>query len=227
MSSTHHSARHLRAASFLDQMSGNQNGIQIVNSLSNGLNTIRDLLFQRIHLDVERYFGMDSMSIPLSLDRSEYNAKAEIDIWQIVEASEYACDAGFVTDRTWARKWLGDLRLGGSFGNGPVTNRVSEYLELDEDDRKRHFASSLEKVYPEARKSPLIIYQLMPHAVRIVVAVAFGATTEANRQRDRQAFLLPGILDCRSCNGEVLDNGETCVDCDNPIWNYNWLMANE
>jgi hypothetical protein len=60
-----------------------------------------------------------------------------------------------------------------------------------------------------------------------VVAVAFGATEEATRQRDHQAFLLPGVRDCQSCQGVVLDNGETCVDCDNPVWNYKWLLAAE
>lgn len=227
MTSTHHSARHVHAAALLDQVLGAPAGIQVVESLSVGLNTIRDLMFQRIHHDVERYFGMDSMSIPVSLDRSEYNAKAEIDIWQIVEAADYISGAGFIADRDWVNAWLGDLRLGGSFGNGPIGQRVAEYLELDEEQRRRHFASTLEKVYPEARRSPLVLYQLMPHAVRIVVSVALGATEQAAQQRDRQAFLLPGILDCRSCKGAVLDNGETCVDCDNPVWNYNWLLADD
>lgn len=227
MTSSHHSARHTRAASLLDQALGIRNGIEIVESLSVGLNTIRDLMFQRIHLDVERYFGMDSMNIPLSLDRSEYNAKAEIDIWQIVEAADFAKAAGFSNDENWMRNWLGELRLGGSFGNGPVGQRVTEYVELNDDERRRHFASSLEKVYPEARKSPLVLYQLMPHAVRIVVAVAFGATGLATQERDHQSGLLPGITDCRSCHGTVLDNGETCVDCDNPVWNYKWLLTDE
>lgn len=227
MTNTHHSTRHTQAAALLDQAMGASHGTQIVESLSVGLNTVRDLLFQRIHNDVERYFGMDSMSIPLALDQSEYNAKAEIDIWQIIEVADYAYSAGFISDPLWMRAWMGELRLGGSFSNSPVGQRVAQYAEMNEDDRRRHFASSLEKVYPEARRSPLVLYQLMPHAVRIVVAVAFGATEEANKQRDRQAFLLPGILDCRSCKGAVLDNGDTCVDCDNPVWKYKWLLAAE
>ncbi|MDV6030453.1 MAG: hypothetical protein F9B45_10165 [Phycisphaera sp. RhM] len=227
MSSAHHSSRHLQSAAVLDQVVGPGRGILIVESLSVGLNTVRDLVFQRIHLDVERYFGMDSMCIPLSLDESEYNAKAEIDIWQIVEAAEFAAGSGFATDVDWIRSWLGELRLGGSYGNGPITERVGQYVEQDEDGRRRHFASCLEKVYPEARKSPLVLYQLMPAAVRIVVAIAFGSTPHAAKQRDRQAFLLPGILDCGSCQGAVLDNGETCVECGNPVWNYNWLLADD
>ncbi|MCA9141093.1 MAG: hypothetical protein KDB00_30190 [Planctomycetales bacterium] len=227
MPNTHHSTRHIRAAELLDQVSATGRGIQIVESLSTGLNTTRDLMFQRIHHDVERYFGMDSMSIPVSLDSSEYNAKTEIDIWQVVEAADFIRSAGLVGDRAWATGWLGELRLGGSFGNGPIAQRAMEYLEFDDEQRRRHFASTIEKVYPEARRSPLVLYQLMPHAVRIVVSVAFGATAEAANQRDRQAFLLPGILDCRSCKGAVLDNGETCVDCDNPVWNYKWLLADD
>ncbi|QEF98633.1 hypothetical protein Mal15_26880 [Stieleria maiorica] len=227
MTSTHHSSRHTQAAASLDQVTGTGQGIGIVESLSIGLNTVRDLVFHRIHLDVERYFGMDSMSIPISLDQSEYNAKAEIDIWQIIEAADFAGNAGFVADHNWVRGWLGELRLGGSFGNGPISQRVNEYAQQDEDGRRRHFASCLERVYPEARKCPLVLYQLMPSAVRIVVAVAFGATQLAAKERDRQTFLLPGISDCASCKAGVLDNGETCVDCGNPIWNYNWLLADD
>ncbi|WP_182870697.1 hypothetical protein [Stieleria mannarensis] len=227
MASTHHSSRHSQAAAVLDQVFGPGQGIGIVESLSVGLNTVRDLVFHRIHLDVERYFGMDSMSIPISLDQSEYNAKAEIDIWQIIEAAEFAGSAGLNADPIWIRNWLGELRLGGSFANGPISQRVNEYAQQDDDSRRRYFASCLERVYPEARKCPLVLYQLMPSAVRIVVAVAFGATAQAAKQRDHQAFLLPGISDCASCKGGVLDNGETCVDCGNPIWNYNWLLADD
>jgi hypothetical protein len=227
MGNANHSARHARAAELLRQVAGSQNSEQIVESLSVGLNTIRDLLFQRIHNDVELHFGMDSMKIPLSLDQSEYNAKAEIDIWQIVEACRFAVQSGYVPDVAWMQNWLGELRLGGSFTNGPVQQRIAEYLERDESEQRRHFAIALEKVYPEAYKSPLVLHQLMPHAVRIVVSVAFGATEEATRQRDHQTFLLPGIRDCQACRGEVLDNGETCVDCGNPIWNYKWLLAAE
>ena len=227
MAHTHHSARHARAAELLQQVAGMQNSAQIVESLSVGLNTVRDLLFRRIHHDVELHFGMDSMRVPLSLDQSEYNAKAEIDIWQIVEAAQFAAKVALVSDPAWTRNWLGDLRLGRSFANRPVQRRIAEYLERDSDEQRRHFAITLEKVYPEAYKAPLVLHQLMPNAIRIVVAVAFGATEEASRQRDHQTFLLPGIRDCQSCRGVVLDNGETCVDCDNPVWNYKWLLAAE
>ena len=227
MSRTHHSDRHARSAANFDQATSSQQGLSIVESLSVGLNTVRDQMFQRIHHDVETYFGMDSMSIPLAPDKSEYNARAEIDIWQILEVADFAREAGYVQDVVWMRAWLGELRLGGSYRNGPVERRVKEYLDLDDDDRRRHFGSSLERVYPEARRSPLVLYQLMPLAVRIVVAVAFGATETASKQRDRQVFFLPGILDCRSCHGAVLDNGECCVDCGNPVWNYKWLLSDE
>ena len=227
MTTTHHSDRHYRAGEMLDTAYGTGRGVEIVESLSMGLNTVRDLVFQRIHADVEQYFGMDSMCIPLSLQQSEYNAKAEIDIWMIVEASTFAQTSGLIPDASWARNWLGVLRLGGSFSNGPISQRIEEYLEHDESQQRRHFSSCLEKVYPEARRCPLVLYQLLPHAVRIVIAVAFGATELAEKERDRQRFLLPGIQDCRSCRGTILDNGETCVDCGNPMWTYKWLLADD
>ena len=206
---------------------GSRRGVDVVESLSMGLNTIRDLMYQRIHHDVERHFGADSMCVPLSSDQSEYNAKAEIDIWQIVEAAEFVSEVSPISDLNWACGWLGQLRLGGSFNNGPITTRFKEFLSLDNGERRQHFAGCLEKVLPEARRCPLIIYQLIPHAVHIAVSVAFGETEKAGKERDRQVFLLPGIADCRSCHGNVLDNGEVCADCGNPLWGYKWLMSTD
>ena len=43
--------------------------------------------------------------------------------------------------------------------------------------------------------------------------------------RKRQQSILPGIGDCGACRGNVLDNGERCAQCGNPIWKYDWLTA--
>jgi hypothetical protein len=170
---------------------------------------------------------MDSMSMPVRGDQSEYNAKAEIDIWQLVEASDSLARKRQVDDPAEIRAWLGQLRLGASFENQAVSGRVAEYEGLEREPRQRHFARLLENVYPEARRCPLVLYPLMPHAVRIVVAVATGETVDADASRDKQTSLLPGITDCRRCRGTVLDNGELCSECGNPVWNYKWLMAAE
>jgi hypothetical protein len=227
MPSTRHSERHAHAAAEFDRYTGSKRGKPIVESLSVGLNTIRDRFFQRIHEDVEQYFGTDSMSIPLGPDQSTFNAKAEIDVWQIVEAAIFASENDYVEDLDWMRRWLGELRLGESYGKRAVQRRVNDYIELDGDQRRLHFSSCLEKVYPEARKCPLVLYQLMPQAIHIVLSIAFSDAKESARQRDRQVFFLPGILYCSRCRGGVLDNGDTCAACGNPVWNYKWLRSAE
>ena len=37
--------------------------------------------------------------------------------------------------------------------------------------------------------------------------------------------LLSIIRDCAECHGSVLENGEQCRNCGNPLWKYDWLTA--
>ena len=226
MTVSHHTERHQRAAEEFNEFQHADNGVEIVESLSAGLNLVRELAFQRIHNDVEQYIGLDSMSVPLSLGDSEREAKAEIDIWHIVEAILYAKDHGYVDDLDWTRKWLGALRLGRAAERDSVVHCIDQYLECgDAEQRRLMFAQRLERVYPEASKAPLVLYQLWPCAVRIIVAIAFGHSDDADKLRKDQSFWLPGIMDCQQCHGAVLDNDQRCNHCDNPVWNYRWLTS--
>ncbi len=222
---SHHPERHQRAAEDFNEIQNSEHGEDVVESISAGLNLVRELAFLRIHNDVERYFGLDSMSVPLSLGDSEREAKTEIDIWQIVEATLFAHSSKYVDDEDWMRKWLGQLRLGSTFDNESVQNRVSQYWRLSDEDRRLYFSQVLERVYPEASRAPLVLYRLLPLGVQIAVAIAFGRSDDAAKLRKNQAFWLPGIMDCQSCHGSTLDNGDRCVDCDNPVWSYKWLLS--
>jgi hypothetical protein len=83
----------------------------------------------------------------------------------------------------------------------------------------------LERTLREAARAPLIIYRLLPWAIRIVTATAFSDHETASEARHQQRTLLPNIAGCGVCRGEILPIGEKCEQCDNPFWNYRWLTS--
>ena len=52
-----------------------------------------------------------------------------------------------------------------------------------------------------------------------------GSLDLARSLRKQQTSLLPAILDCHRCRGRLLDCGESCPECGNPLWKYNWLTS--
>jgi hypothetical protein len=201
-------ARREAAAVELQEQEPDLSAEQVTHSLVYGLNTLRNLLFQRIHEDVEANYGHDSMLLPISVEASERVAKCEIETYQIAVTALTIQERGFLrSDVKWFVKWLAELRL------------------MSEDAQRLDFSRHLETVFPEASRAPLILYRLFPLSIRIVSAVAFGHHLEAAELRNRQTFWLPAIGDCHDCHGRPLDNGEQCPVCGNPIWTYHWLCA--
>jgi hypothetical protein len=47
----------------------------------------------------------------------------------------------------------------------------------------------------------------------------------AQAARERQKQMLSVITDCNRCRGRLLENGEKCANCGNPLWTYKWLTA--
>ena len=80
-------------------------------------------------------------------------------------------------------------------------------------------------VVHESLAAPLVLFRLLPPAVQIVTARAFGDRKTADELRSQQAALLPSISDCRQCGGIVLGDSEQCPKCGNPLWTYEWLTA--
>ena len=76
-------ARREAAAVELQEQEPELSAEQVTHSLVYGLNMLRNLLFQRIHEDVEANFGHDSMLLPISVEESERVAKCEIETYQI------------------------------------------------------------------------------------------------------------------------------------------------
>jgi len=220
-------ARCTRAAAEFDSHEQRTDGETIAHSLADGLDTLRNELFERSHQDVEAQFGMDSMLVPVSPVQTELATNLEIETYMVTQTTDEVAGQSYVNDANWFTDWLGKTRLGDSYQESGVQDRLVQYLRLSPDERRLEFSDVLVQTFPEARHIPLVLYRLFPIAVRIVAAVAFGDHVRANELRKEQLALLPGIADCDQCQGKPLDNGEQCNNCGNPVWQYKWLTETE
>lgn len=217
--------RREEAARTLNEQQGREDGFRVANSLADGLSNLRNLLFARVHEDVEQKFGLDSMLTPVSPLKSEQMAKLEIELFEIAESVVRATTGGYVSDGDWCLKWLTLLRLGAYAEDPQVVGRLQRYLAKNDDERRLSFSTHLQRAYPEAVQAPLILYRLFPLSVGIVAAQAFGHPLDANELRNQQMFWLPAIQDCPECHGAPLENGEKCRMCGNPVWTFRWLTV--
>lgn len=218
--------RRAEAAAQLAKKQPDLSAEKITHSLIDGLGTLRERLFERIHNDVEQNVGEDSMLLPLSVEKSEQLANHEIESCQVSVAALEASNRQYIScDNRWFVSWLAQLRLGEAINDTKWRRRIRHYLTMSDDELRLDFSRKLENVFPEARLAPLILYRLFPMSVRIVTAIAFGQHMDAAEIRNRQMFWLPAIGDCHQCHGRPLDNGEECSVCGNPIWRYRWLCA--
>lgn len=201
-------------------------GQAVVASLADGLTSLQKLLFERVHDDVQQRFGMDSMLMPVSEERTKANTLLEIELYEIAISAIHVQDHRYVkTPEPWFLQWLTDLRLGPEKDNSLVQERLSSYLKLEKVERRLAFTDALVRALREAGRAPLVLYRLFPLAIKIVTSVALGDVVAAGEERDRQKAFLASVGDCSQCNGRLLDNGEVCAMCGNPIWRYEWLTA--
>lgn len=224
MNQENRAQRRAEAVAELEQRTGRSDGARIVGSLDDGLNLLCDLFYARIHVDVEKNFGMDSMLMPVSPIKSEQNARREIVLYQVVETTAMIQAHNYVPSfADWGFTWLAQLRLGETRHTPPAIERQSQYAKTQE--RRRLFANSLQRVMPETSRAPLVVFRLLPMAVAIVTSVAFLDHAAAQEIRKKQIALLPGIGDCQQCRGAVMENGDRCSQCANPLWKYEWLTS--
>lgn len=212
-----------RAAALFDEHERRSDGSGITDSIACGLDTLRSQLFERAQRDVEEKIGMDSMLLPVSPIKTEMDTNREIEVYQVAQSTDEMREQKYLADVEWYTQWLGTMRLGDSLHDPHVQDRLTEYLAQSSDQRRLEFSDVLVQTFPEARHIPLILYRLFPIAVRIATAIAFGDHARTRVLRDQQRSLLPGIADCQKCHGTVLDNGEQCPTCGNPVWGYTWL----
>ncbi len=219
-------ARRTAAAAQLAKQDPQLSAEQVTHSLVFGLTSLRTLLFQRIHDDVETNVGNDSMLLPVSVEESEKLARSEIESFQVAVAALTVQDRQYTEcDMKWFISWLAHLCMGDAIDDMKWRRRIRHYLAMSDDELRLSFSRNLENVFPEARLAPLILYRLFPLSIRIATAVAFGNHLDAADLRNRQMNWLPAIGDCHGCHGRPLDNEDQCGICGNPVWTYRWLCA--
>jgi len=218
--------RRVEAADEFNRHENRRDGGQVASSLADGLTVVRDLLYRRVHSDVQRAVGMDSMLAPISEEKSEKQAKAEIELYQIAVSAATIQNFDYIKPNgEWYLQWLARFRLGRVQAEGKVRQRLGHYLSKSADGRRLAFTNILASALPESRRAPLVLFRLVPYAVQIVTSLAFNDPPSAEESRRFQVGYLPAINDCRECGGRVLENGEQCRRCGNPLWKFDWLVA--
>ena len=202
-----------------------QDAERIVDSLTGGLTLLGEACHRRVTTDVLKVFPQDSMQIHFPV-QGELEGKSEIELFLIVEAAFAAAEQRLIrSGAAWCATWLATLRLGETAGQPQAQRRLQNYTELPADARRLAFQRVLDKAIPESRRAPLVLLRLLPLAAGIATATAFGNLDLARSLRKQQTSLLPAILDCHRCRGRLLDNGESCPECGNPLWKFNWLTS--
>ncbi len=217
--------RRIEIVAEFERHENRKDGQRLVTSLDSGLSVLRDLFYGRMHFDVEQIVGTDSMLIPLSESKTQRATNVQIEVFQVVESAATVQERRYVSSDEWYLNWLASFRLGDMAGKEKVAKEIASYRGMKPDGRRLAFTDVLMRVLPESRQAPLVLFQLVPVAVQIATAVAFGDANAAAELRKRQKSILPSIADCHACHGGVLDNGEICDTCSNPMWAYKWLTV--
>ena len=217
------SRRRAAAADALATLSRRPDPLQIVARLDDGLSLLRNLLYTRLQTDVQRFFGKDSMTMPLSESLTEHQVKGETEAYLVAEVWDELASAGILPPPGHHHQWLLELRLADRQDRAAQEARAGQYFQLAGRDRQLEFSDRLEKLLREARLVPLVLYQLFPLAARAACALAFGDHLRGGEIRNRQASLLPAITYCRNCHGRLLEVDESCRECGNPVWTIRWM----
>jgi len=218
-------SRRTKIVEDFQQYENRADGQRLVTSLDSGLSVLRDLFYGRMHFDVEQNVGTDSMLIPFSEPKTQRATKVQIEIFQVVESGVLAEERRYVRSSDWYLDWLARFRLAEMAVQEKIVNEISSYRGMKPDGRRLAFTDVLMRVLPESRKAPLVLFQLVPLAIHIATAIAFEDVATASELRRQQKAILPAIADCPACRGDVLDNGELCGVCSNPMWTYKWLTS--
>jgi hypothetical protein len=206
--------------------SGRADAAQVVTALAGGLGLLNDLVYFRLHDDVERVFGTDSMLMPVSESKSRRTTKCQIELYQIAESAAAAREFGYLpADETWYVPWLAKLRLEQSPLDPKHCERIEGYLSTTGHARQLALTDILALVLPESRRAPLVLFSLFPLAVQIVTALAFGDPRRAKQLRAAQLAQLPALAGCRQCRGRILESDQRCPACGNPLWETRWLVS--
>jgi hypothetical protein len=216
------------AAEEFNRQAGRSDGLLIATSLLAGLNVLRDAFYARVHDDVEKLVGMDSMLMPVSEEKTERLTKREIALYEIAESAACVRKLALApAPNDWYLSWLTELWIGQLQKESRSMARLAGYVGKSSSDRRLWFADLVSRALPEATRAPLVLFRLMPLAVGVATALAFRETDKAAHLRERQAEELPAIADCSACHGLLLANGQQCRECGSPLWSFKWLTATD
>lgn len=214
------------AARELNRHEQRKDGRRVVRSLNDGLNVVRDAFYLRIHRDVQQTLGNDSMLMPVSVLKAEQQTTEEIEIYQTAEAAAAAVRHGYADGSDdWFLLWLARIRLEEWAVNPAAQMRLREHFTQSSEERALALTDTLAAILPQSMKAPLVLFRLMPLAVELATALAFDDRETAAALRREQLDLLPPISYCQDCHGEVLDQGQQCQVCGNPLWKHKYLTA--
>ena len=148
-------------------------GVTVLENLAAGMIILRDILYFRLHQDVERLVGEDSMYMPVSESRSQRRTKSDIELFQIAESTSAAKDPRSGVDVDWYLAWVTRYHRSPSPGQGNNA-QLNSYLGQAPDARRLAFTDVLTKVLPESRRAPLVLFRLFPMAVQLATFLALG-----------------------------------------------------
>jgi hypothetical protein len=215
-----------QAAEEFNKRTRRSDGERVAGSLNGGLSLLQESLYSRLYDDVERIVGKDSMLMPVSELKARRATNTQIAVYQIAESNATAAKLGCIgPDDQWYLHWLAGLRLRETQVDEKVVDQLTDYLSKTPQQRKLAFTDVLVRVIPDSRRAPLILFELFPLCVQIVTAMALTDHASAFELRRQQMLRQPAIGDCHSCRGQVLENGEQCQACGNPLWKHEWLVA--
>lgn len=216
---------HSLAADAFNKQSQRADGARVAACLASGFTTLAGQLLDRISTDVALQYGADSMLMPVSAVRAEANERREIELYFAAESADFVRAGRHVGhDPQWYAPWVAQLRLGKQF-DAQAADRLQTYLAKTTDARRLAFEGALERLSAETSRAPLILFRLLPLAVRIVTALALSDTASAEQIRKQQFDLLPSIADCHHCHARLMECGDECRHCGNPLWKIEWLTA--
>jgi hypothetical protein len=216
----------VEAVKEFNDRTGRTDGQNVAGSLLGGLTLLADLLYSRLHEDVERLVGSDSMLMPVSELKARQATKAEIAVYQVAESKVAVGNLGLLgPGDEWYVPWLARLTLGEFGAHAKVTARLTAYLAATPRKRQLAFTNVLVKVLPESSRAPLVLFDLFPLAIHLATAIACVSPGGASDLRHQQLALQPAIGDCQKCRGQILENGLECPVCGNPLWKHEWLVA--
>jgi hypothetical protein len=101
-----------RFAEEFERQSGRHDGPKVVAGLHADLELLSNLLYSRLHQDVEATFGEDSMLMPSSELKSRLRTRIEVGLYEVAESAVLVRQQGYLPSGSdWYIPWLAELCL--------------------------------------------------------------------------------------------------------------------